>query len=149
MTWTRRVFLRETIAGWLALVLAPVGYALARRWTPRNSESGLEAVTLGSVEDFRVSSSRLVSFGSERVIVARSADGTFHAVSGVCTHMGCSIRFEQSADKPEFACNCHDSRFDLDGINLSGPAPSPLMRFDVEASGKELRLLKSACPAGT
>jgi len=149
MTWTRRVFLRETLGGWLSLVLAPSGYALIRRWLTRTNGSKVDAVGLGLVGDYKRGSSRIVMFGDEKVIIGRLTDGSFHSVSGVCTHLGCSIRLELSDGKPEFACNCHDSRFDLDGINLSGPAPSPLRRFEVAIQGKELRLLKSADANGS
>ncbi len=144
MTWTRRVFLKETIRGWLALVLVPGGYAVVRRWLARSSKSEVKALGLGTVGDFKPGSSRVVMLGDDKVIVARLNDGTFHAVSGVCTHLGCSIRLEQlSGQRVEFACNCHNSRFDIDGTNLAGPAPSPLRRFEVEASGMSLRLLRS------
>ena len=149
MTWTRRVFLRETIGGWLGLVVAPGGYALVRRWLSHGTGSKVDAVGLGMVEDFKSGSSRIVLFGDEKVLVGRSADATFHAVSGICTHLGCSIRFELLGEKAEFACNCHDSRFDLDGINLSGPATSPLTRFEVEIQWKELRLVRSSDANGS
>jgi len=144
MTWTRRVFLQETTGGWLALVLAPSGYALIRRWLRRAVEGKTDVVDLGAEEDFKVGSSRTVLFGDEKVVVARLTDGRFHAVSGVCTHLGCSIRLEQSGGRTEFARNCHDSRFALDGVNLSGPAPAPLREFNVVMQGKELRLLRSS-----
>jgi Rieske Fe-S protein len=110
----------------------------------RAVEGKTDVVDLGAEEDFKVGSSRTVSFGDEKVVVARLTDGRFHAVSGVCTHLGCSIRLEESNGRTEFACNCHDSRFDLDGVNLSGPAPSPLRRFEVVIQGRELRLLRSS-----
>ena len=148
MTWTRRVFLREAVGGWLTLVLAPASYALLRRWLAHRSGSRLESLGVGLAEEFKTGSSRVVQFGDEKVVVARLADGSFHGVSGVCTHLGCSIRLEQSGGSPEFACNCHDSRFDLDGINLSGPAPSPLKRYKVEIRGKDVWVLKSGNSGG-
>ena len=115
---------------------------MIRRWLGHTIESKTEAVELGSEEDFIVGSSRTVLFGGDKVIVARSANGRFHAVSRVCTHLGCSIRVEQSGGRTKFACNCHDSRFDLDGVNLSGPAPSPLKRFEVRKAGSAPRLVR-------
>ena len=142
MNWTRRVFLKETVRGWVSLVLAPLGYALARRQLAHDGGSKIDVLNLGLAEEFPLGSSRIIMLGDDKVIVGRSADGMFHAVSGICTHLGCSIRFEESGGQAEFACNCHDSRFDVDGINLSGPAQSPLRRYEIAFVGKELRLVR-------
>jgi Rieske Fe-S protein len=122
---------------------------MIRRWLTRTSVSKVDAASVGSVEDFKPGTSRIVLLGDEKVIVARSEDGSFHGVSAICTHLGCSIRFEPADVSPEFACNCHDSRFDLDGINLSGPAPGPLRRFEVETRGRELWVLRSGDTDGS
>ncbi len=52
--------------------------------------------------------------------VCRDDVGAFHAVSAVCTHLGCDLSFntaEQSWD-----CPCHGSRFTADGEVIDGPA---------------------------
>ncbi len=41
-----------------------------------------------------------------------------------CSHLGCSINFNQ--DAKTFDCPCHGSRFHLDGTVLHGPAQNPL-----------------------
>ena len=54
----------------------------------------------------------------------RDDAGTLTAVSAVCTHQGCLVRFNE----PETAweCPCHGSRFAVDGQVLDGPATEPL-----------------------
>lgn len=52
--------------------------------------------------------------------------GTRHAVSPTCTHMGCLVSFN-SVEKA-WECPCHGSRFGLDGAVLNGPATTPLRR---------------------
>ncbi len=120
-----------------------------RRWLTRGSEARIDEIAVGSAEDFRAGSSKIVFLGDEKVIIARSETGAFHAVSGVCTHLGCSIRFDNVGSRTEFACNCHDSRFDLEGINMSGPARSPLTRFEVRLSGRELLIARSVDSDGS
>ena len=39
--------------------------------------------------------------------------GTIHAVSRVCTHMGCSLDF--SKEEQRFVCPCHGAEFDMQG----------------------------------
>lgn len=41
-----------------------------------------------------------------------------------CSHLGCSVAFNQSANT--FDCPCHGSRLHLDGTALHGPAQHPL-----------------------
>ena len=52
----------------------------------------------------------------------------FSALSMVCTHLGCTV--EQKTDG--FACPCHGSRFNLDGIVTHGPAEKALRSLRVE-----------------
>ena len=60
----------------------------------------------------------------KNVFVLHDENG-FYAVSAVCTHLGCIIK-----RTPEgFDCPCHGSRFDLNGRNISGPAPRSLHWF--------------------
>ena len=56
--------------------------------------------------------------------VYRAEDGTVHAVSLRCTHMGCLVRWNGA--ERSWDCPCHGSRFDVDGSVLEGPATKPL-----------------------
>jgi cytochrome b6-f complex iron-sulfur subunit len=55
------------------------------------------------------------------VAVFRDADGV-HAISTVCTHLGCIVKREGAG----FACPCHGSQFAMDGTVTKGPAPKAL-----------------------
>ncbi|WP_117211917.1 FAD-dependent oxidoreductase [Allorhizocola rhizosphaerae] len=58
------------------------------------------------------------------VAVYRDPDGTPHAVSAVCTHLGCIVGFNDA--ESTWDCPCHGSRFDVNGYVLQGPAVEPL-----------------------
>lgn len=60
-------------------------------------------------------------------ILIHSEQG-FKAISLVCPHLGCTV--EQDADG--FACPCHGSRFDVDGIVTHSPAVKSLSSLRVE-----------------
>jgi Rieske Fe-S protein len=124
----------------VGLVLAPIAYAALGRWMSSPGAERIQEQELGTADVLPPGTSREVLMGREKVVVGRSKDGAMHAVSGMCTHMGCSIRFDASGTG-EFACNCHESRFDLDGVNLSGPAQAPLKRYGVEVRDGKTWLL--------
>ena len=50
------------------------------------------------------------------------------AYSLTCTHLGCMVE----EDGEGFACPCHGSRFDRDGLVLVGPAKKPLHQLRLE-----------------
>ncbi len=64
------------------------------------------------------------------VACARDAAGQLHAVSAVCPHLGCLVRF--NAAEQTWDCPCHGSRFELDGKLMAGPAESGLDPVTVE-----------------
>ncbi|PSP68335.1 (2Fe-2S)-binding protein [Halobacteriales archaeon QS_1_69_70] len=56
--------------------------------------------------------------------VYRDEDGDVHAVSAVCPHMDCLVRWNDA--ERTWDCPCHGSRFDHDGEVISGPAVEDL-----------------------
>lgn len=70
----------------------------------------------------------------------------FVAYSGVCTHLGCSYRFDAEPDenhkaKNVFHCPCHHGIFDLKtGAVLGGPPPRPLDTLPVRVENGEVQV---------
>lgn len=54
----------------------------------------------------------------------------FTALSNVCTHLGCRVRWVDAEE--EFFCPCHNAVFDRNGAVVQGPPPRPLDRFEVK-----------------
>ncbi|MCU4801633.1 FAD-dependent oxidoreductase [Halobacteria archaeon HArc-gm2] len=67
--------------------------------------------------------------GDDPVAVYRDDDGDIHAVSAVCTHMGCQVSWNDG--ERSWDCACHGSRFDVDGTVLYTPASDPLEPIDL------------------
>lgn len=59
-----------------------------------------------------------------KVAVSRSRDGSLHAVSAVCTHLGCDVAWNQA--EQTWDCPCHGSRYSPDGRVINGPAVNDL-----------------------
>lgn len=83
----------------------------------------------GSVADVAPGEGAVLRIGGRPCAVHRDDDGTLHAVSATCTHLGCLIAFN-SAERA-WECPCHGSRFAPDGEVLQGPAVRPLEKRDV------------------
>jgi Rieske Fe-S protein len=75
-------------------------------------------------ENLGVGEGAVMRVGTENFAVARDNDGHLHAVSAVCTHLGCIVRW--SSAERSWDCPCHGSRFDIDGRVLEGPATRDL-----------------------
>ncbi len=90
------------------------------------------AVLPGPVRRFKIGHPEQFAIGSETRVeeanffLFRDEQGIF-AISGVCTHLGCSI-----GRTPEgFACPCHGSHFAVNGDVTRGPAPRALPWLEV------------------
>ena len=96
--------------------------------TGRASGSGEDVkFTAGQVEEFPVNS--VTAFRGERFYLARMKDGGFLALSLKCTHLGCSIIWDENDGK--FVCPCHSSHFGFDGTVTKPPAPRPLDIYEI------------------
>lgn len=79
---------------------------------------------VGTVAELASGQGAVLRVGGERCAVYRDDDGRAHAVSAVCTHMGCVVGFNEV--ERSWDCPCHGSRFATDGSVLEGPATKPL-----------------------
>jgi Rieske Fe-S protein len=70
------------------------------------------------------------------VCIGRDAQGVY-AMTLTCTHEGCDMGTEGSVSASGVVCDCHGSRFDVDGAVTQGPATSALQHFavTVDAAG--------------
>jgi 3-phenylpropionate/trans-cinnamate dioxygenase ferredoxin reductase subunit len=93
-----------------------------------------------SVEDIAPGHGAVVEMGGRRLAVFRDEQGFLTALSPKCTHMGCTVDWNDG--NGTWDCPCHGSRFAVDGQVVRGPAAKPLAR---ELVGKGL----DAAPAGS
>ena len=84
----------------------------------------LEPVLSTDTDGIPRGEARVIRDGLGKTGVFRDDEGSLHAVSLRCTHLGCLLRFN-SAER-SWDCPCHGSRFDVDGSVLEGPATRAL-----------------------
>ena len=80
------------------------------------------------VSDLRPGEGRVARLDGELVAVNRDAAGALHAVSAVCTHLGCVVGWNPG--ERSWDCPCHGSRFAPDGAVIQGPAVDDLPNRD-------------------
>ncbi len=122
---------RRALLWAVGLLLVPAAF-LARRLTGR----GAPARSLLVVEKRNVPARGALVYRESRIAVVR--DGSrYHALSLVCTHLGCTVEVTPRA----VVCPCHGSAFDRAGRVVRGPADRPLERYEVEDRGDVLAVL--------
>jgi glycine/D-amino acid oxidase-like deaminating enzyme/nitrite reductase/ring-hydroxylating ferredoxin subunit len=115
-TFDSNRFKPKAAAGKLVKENVNVGVQLARDYAA--------AVRPRSLEDLERGEGAIVTVDGERAAAFRDRDGAVRAVSPVCTHLGCLVRFNDA--ERSWDCPCHGSRFDLDGRVIQGPAVKDL-----------------------
>jgi menaquinol-cytochrome c reductase iron-sulfur subunit len=63
----------------------------------------------------------------------------FVAMSNICPHLGCSVRWVE--DQTVFFCPCHNASFNKDGSVKSGPPPKPLDNYQVKVEDDQVFIL--------
>lgn len=85
-------------------------------------------------------SGALVEIDGDKVALYRQPSGELFALSPVCTHMGCIVRW--NAAETSWDCPCHGSRFNYDGEVIEGPAMTPLERKELSPAAIAAELVK-------
>jgi glycine/D-amino acid oxidase-like deaminating enzyme/nitrite reductase/ring-hydroxylating ferredoxin subunit len=101
--------------------------AAAAKLVTENAKAGVRFVAdrvtkrgTRPIEDLSPGEGDIVRHRGEKVAGYRDDDGTLHAVSPTCTHLGCQVNFNRA--ERSWDCPCHGSRFAPDGTVLQGPA---------------------------
>ncbi|MGZ5181552.1 MAG: FAD-dependent oxidoreductase [Ramlibacter sp.] len=91
---------------------------LVEDWLTHGQQEQLSSLAPGD--------SAIVDSEGETFAAYRARDGELFAVSAVCTHLGCKVRWNSM--ETSWDCPCHGSRFRPDGTVIEGPAIAALRR---------------------
>ncbi len=129
----------------LGFLLAPLFRRTPEVWRP-----------VGRVDQFREGSTVEVAFLDASPLVwsgvaartgawlRRDPDGGFVAFALNCTHLGCPVRWLESAAL--FMCPCHGGVYYRDGAVAAGPPPKPLTRYPVRVRDGQVEIRADAVP---
>jgi Rieske Fe-S protein len=75
----------------------------------------------------------------EVTVYVLTRDGReFTAMSNICTHLGCRVRWID--DRSQFFCPCHNGVFNQAGEVVSGPVPRNLDRYEIKVEDEQIFL---------
>jgi menaquinol-cytochrome c reductase iron-sulfur subunit len=147
---TRRKFLARFTGAMVAAGGLVAGWPLFRSLIPNVLYEPPKRFKIGSPERFQQG----VTYIDDRRIYVFREGSAFFAISGVCSHLGCTVKFSPYKQKKtqtvrklsfeaggEFLCPCHGSKFYGEGTNYAGPAPRPLKWHRLELSPADGELM--------
>lgn len=111
-----------------------------QNWIPVGSTSKVE---IGTPTLFKMKVERkagwIVSEEEIAAFVLTENGRDFIAMSNICTHLGCRVRW--IAERQQFLSPCHNGIFDKNGNVVSGPPPRPLDRYQTKVENDQLFIL--------
>jgi len=102
----------------------------------KKSKTATNLKIIGNVEDFLPGS--VTPDRVNKVYMVRQKDGGFLALSLICSHLGCSVLWNE--EKKQFICPCHSSAFDRLGNVINSPAPRALDYYPVTIEGGKVKI---------
>lgn len=127
----RRPFLRwiwRLLAGLALLELSWIsGAILKSRGSGERNRAQKNVVDAGPADSLIAGQVQPIVQG--RFYLSNLGDGRILALSRKCTHLGCSVPWNE--ERQQFVCPCHGSTFDNKGVVLTPPATRPLDYYKV------------------
>jgi Rieske Fe-S protein len=137
MPQERRTLLRWLLGGgFTASVLSFLYPAVKFMNPPTVPEASTNEVSAGKVQDLKPTSGKIVKFGSRPALLIRVSETEWRAYSAICTHLNCTVQFQDSTR--QIWCACHNGFYDLNGKVVSGPPPRPLEEYAVHIRGEDV-----------
>jgi cytochrome b6-f complex iron-sulfur subunit len=134
----RRSFLNWLWFGLIVVALGEVLYVAVSFLRPhaRRAHQGAFGTEIEAGPANSFVSGSVTAFPRGHFYLCRLDDGGFLAVSRKCTHLGCTVPWDEEARR--FACPCHASVFDHTGAVIRSPAPRPLDIFPIRVENDVL-----------
>lgn len=134
-------FMRRGVVKWVIRLVSAL-YAIAfvvpvvRFLRSGSAEEGGEKVTQISLKaalNLKPGEFQMFKFGSKPAIVIRQGPDDFKAYLATCSHLGCTVSYNNGLRR--ITCACHGGQYDPNtGKNIAGPPPAPLAPLKTEVS---------------
>ena len=138
---SRRAFLHALLKSGVVALFGATLYPVIRYLSPpKGSEASVSSVVAAKVGELAANTAKIFRFGNRPGILINTPQGDLKAFSAVCTHLNCTVQYEDNASV--IWCACHNGKYDLSGQVISGPPPRPLDAYQVNVRGDEIVVSK-------
>ncbi|WP_347158924.1 ubiquinol-cytochrome c reductase iron-sulfur subunit [Pontibacter chitinilyticus] len=154
---SRRRFLMKLSLGAASLAAAAAGIpVIGALFSPLVGKARQTWRNVGALSDFAVESTNLVTYENPNpeawagvtahsaAWLRRDSETEFIAFSVNCTHLGCPVRWEKSAEL--FMCPCHGGVYYKDGTVAAGPPPKSLVQYAVRVKKGQVQIRTAPLP---
>ncbi len=132
----RRRFLSQAVMGFgLLFGVGTLGMRFLQFLVPKQRTRPMEAVLIGAESTIPPGEALSLDLAGHKILVLKTAEGAV-AFSRRCTDLGCLVSW--SKEREQFVCPCHQGIYDKTGLNIAGPPPRPLDRFEIVKRGDQL-----------
>jgi cytochrome b6-f complex iron-sulfur subunit len=133
---SRRRFLSQAVMGFGMLFgIGTLGFRFLQFLVPSRGKRQAETVLIGAESKIPVGEAVPMDLGGRKILVLKTNEGVV-AFSRRCTDLGCLVSWNK--EREQFVCPCHQGVFDKTGLNIAGPPPRPLDRFNIIKRGEQL-----------
>jgi Rieske Fe-S protein len=115
--------------------IGTLGFRFMQFLLPTTIQKQPETVLIGAETRIPLGEAVPMDLGGHKILVLKTNEGVA-AFSRRCTDLGCLVSWNK--DREQFVCPCHQGTFDKNGVNIAGPPPRPLDRFQVVKRGEQL-----------
>ena len=133
----RRRFINGLLSSGIVATAVSIFYPILKFVIPpETAESAVMSVTVGRSDELQPNTGKIFQFGDDPGLIVRTAEGELRAFSARCPHLNCTVQYEP--DEKQIVCACHGGVFDLNGKNVAGPPPKPLVTYSVNVRADEI-----------
>jgi cytochrome b6-f complex iron-sulfur subunit len=133
---SRRGFIRNAALGSVLIILAQLTAGFVRFFWPNKTTAFGQALDVPASDVPEVMSAPF-RYTPGKFYLIHNEDGVM-ALYQKCPHLGCTVPYNGPPDSDRaFACPCHGSLYDYNGVRTGGPAPRSMdyMRVTVNDDG--------------
>ncbi len=132
----RRRFLSQAVMGFGVLFgMGTLALRFAQFLIPSQKSKHYSTVLIGAESRIPSGDAVPMDLGGHKILVLKTEEGVV-AFSRRCTDLGCLVSWNK--EREQFVCPCHQGVYDKTGLNIAGPPPRPLDRFEIVKRGEQL-----------